>query len=109
MISGGQLQPRLARHSSKSLNAGTSAGLVATVVSNPLDVVATRMMAAKNAQCMQKSTLGTILDIWQREGIRAFYNGFIGNVLRITSFNVVLWLSYEQIRKTGKELVPVSN
>lgn len=80
-----------------------AAGLVATVLSNPLDVVATRMMAAKNTQCVQKSTLDTILEIWRCEGIGAFYSGFGPNMLRIGSFNVVLWLSYEQIRKVGKD------
>lgn len=80
-----------------------TAGLVATILSNPLDVVATRMMAAKNTQCVQKGTLATILDIWRREGIGAFYSGFGPNILRIGSFNIVLWLSYEQIRKLGRQ------
>lgn len=80
-----------------------AAGLVATVLSNPLDVVATRMMAAKNTQCVQKGTLTTIIDIWRCEGIGAFFSGFGPNILRIGSFNIVLWLSYEQIRKLGRE------
>lgn len=83
--------------SALSANAGMAAGLVATVVSNPLDVVATRMMVVKTQ--VKKGTLGTILDIWRREGIGAFYSGFGPNILRIGSFNIVLWLSYEQIRK----------
>jgi solute carrier family 25 (mitochondrial uncoupling protein), member 8/9 len=86
-----------------------AAGLVATVMSNPLDVVSTRIMAAKDTQFVQKGTLETILEIWRREGITAFYSGFGPNILRTGSFNIVLWLSYEQIRRLGKEPAVVSN
>jgi solute carrier family 25 (mitochondrial uncoupling protein), member 8/9 len=72
------------------------------VLSNPLDVVSTRLMAAKKAHDPNISTLGMIVTIWQREGFWSFYKGFGPNVLRIGAFNIVLWLSYEQIRKIGR-------
>lgn len=79
-----------------------TAGLVATVVSNPLDVVSTRLMAAKKSSSTAIGTLGMVASIWQREGFLSFFKGFGPNVLRIGTFNIVLWLSYEQVRKLGR-------
>ena len=78
-----------------------TAGLVATVLSNPLDVVATRLMAAKQTAGGGQGTVATVLALWRNEGVRAFFKGFRPNVLRIGTFNVILWMSYEQIRKLG--------
>jgi hypothetical protein len=79
-----------------------TAGLVATILSNPLDVVATRLMAAKKSQlAVGTSTMKTILQMWEHEGLASFYKGFGPNVLRIGAFNVLLWTSYEQIRRLG--------
>ena len=84
------------------LGAGMTAGLVATIVSNPLDVVTTRLMAAKRSQNPSAGTWDTIASMWAREGIRSFFKGFGPNVLRIGTFNVIMWAAYEQIRKLGK-------
>ena len=32
------------------------------------------------------------------EGSRAFYRGFKASCLRLVSWNIVLWLSYEQLK-----------
>lgn len=82
--------------------AGMAAGLMATVTSNPLDVVTTRLMAVKRSQVAPVGTLETITQMYVNEGLRSFYKGFGPNVLRIGTFNVVLWAVYEQIRKLGK-------
>ena len=76
-----------------------AAGLVATIVSSPMDVVSTRLMAVKKSQNPSAGTLDTVAQMWAKEGFTSFYKGFGPNVLRIGSFNVVLWTSYEQIRK----------
>ena len=34
-------------------------------------------------------------------GPRAFYRGFVASCLRLVSWNVVLWLTYEQIKLLG--------
>jgi hypothetical protein len=82
--------------------AGMTAGLVATIVSNPFDVVSTRLMAGKKSQNASWGTLETISQMWAKEGFTSFYKGFGPNVLRIGAFNVILWMSYEQIRKTWR-------
>jgi hypothetical protein len=85
------------------IDAGMTAGFVATVLSNPLDVVSTRLMATRKSHAVQRGTLETIYRMWQREGLSSFYKGFGPNMLRIGSFNVVLWLSYEQIRRIARD------
>lgn len=60
-------------------------------------------MAAKKSQLLVGTgTLATIMQIWRREGLMAFYRGFRPNVLRICAFNIMLWTSYEQIRRIGR-------
>jgi H2-forming N5,N10-methylenetetrahydromethanopterin dehydrogenase-like enzyme len=91
-------------HEVKHPFAGMTAGFVATIVSNPLDVVSTRLMAAKKSElAVGKSTMETISQMWEREGLASFYKGFGPNVLRISTFNMALWTSYEQIRRLGNE------
>ena len=34
----------------------------------------------------------------QREGVKAFYSGFRASCMRLVSWNIVLWLSYEQLK-----------
>ena len=40
----------------------------------------------------------------QREGLASFYKGFWPNFLRVGSFNVVMWLSYEWFKDAFKQL-----
>jgi solute carrier family 25 (mitochondrial uncoupling protein), member 8/9 len=76
--------------------AGLTAGLVATILGNPMDVVSTRIMVRK-ALGSHGSMAQTCQDMFRREGALSFYQGFVPNFARIGSFNVVLWMSYEQI------------
>ena len=39
----------------------------------------------------------------QREGLASFYKGFWPNFLRVGSFNVVMWLSYEWFKDAFKQ------
>ena len=38
------------------------------------------------------------LIIPRQEGLLAFYKGFNASCLRLVSWNIVLWLSYEQLK-----------
>ena len=72
---------------------------MATLLSNPFDLVATRIMAGKRVAGADMTMLNVIKDLWINEGILGFYKGFGPNMLRIGSFNIVMWLSYEQVKK----------
>lgn len=63
-------------------------------------------MMRKSGMCLQARATGEAqqslpsfcMRMLREEGVSAFYKGFIPNFARIGSFNIVLWLSYEQIR-----------
>uniref|UniRef100_A0A7S4V9F7 Uncharacterized protein n=1 Tax=Alexandrium monilatum TaxID=311494 RepID=A0A7S4V9F7_9DINO len=75
---------------------GLFAGLLATLLGSPADVVGTRIVAARESS----GSLGAYcINMLRREGISSFYKGFIPNFARIGSYNIVLWASYEQFRK----------
>ena len=86
------------------LASGLTAGLAATVLGSPWDVIGTRLMApgkssSKDAAKQATGLFPFIANMLRTEGIGAFYKGFVPNFARIGSFNIVLWLSYEQIKK----------
>ncbi|KAL0051555.1 hypothetical protein WJX82_009741 [Trebouxia sp. C0006] len=84
------------------LASGLTAGLAATVLGSPWDVIGTRLMAPGKSTGKAKQAQGLfpfIAHMLRTEGIGAFYKGFVPNFARIGSFNIVLWLSYEQIKK----------
>lgn len=86
------------------LASGLTAGLTATVLGSPWDVIGTRLMAPGKSSGEQAAKQVTglfpfIANMLKTEGIGAFYKGFVPNFARIGSFNIVLWLSYEQIKK----------
>lgn len=77
------------------------AGFCAVCVGSPFDVVKTRIMNAKpNAEgkVPYKSMLDAFVKIFQQEGPRAFYKGFLPNFVRLGSWVTVMFLSYEQIK-----------
>jgi len=79
--------------------AGLSAGLAATVLGSPMDVVSTRIMVNRGRPGAAAETmLGTIAQMYRREGLLSLWSGCAPNFLRIASFNIVMWATYEQIK-----------
>ena len=72
------------------------AGVTATLVASPVDVVKTRFMNSPSGayhgalHCAQQTA--------RQEGLLAFYKGFSASCVRIVSWNIVLWLTYEQLK-----------
>eukprot|EP00897_Mesotaenium_endlicherianum_P003616 jgi/Mesen1/3282/ME000019S02692 len=84
------------------ITASLMAGLVASVTSNPLDVIKTRLMDMKTPpgqKPMYAGALDCAIKTTRAEGPMALYKGFIPTVTRQGPFTVVLFLSLEQIRK----------
>jgi len=86
---------------------GLSAGLAATLLGSPVDVIKTRVMAANNsgnspsAPGGPKVGTGPIriaLDLLKTQGPLAFYKGFIPNFARIGSWNIVTWVTLEKLK-----------
>eukprot|EP00892_Ulva_mutabilis_P005272 jgi/Ulvmu1/3116/UM015_0156.1 len=76
--------------------AGLTAGLTATAIGSPADVVSTRIMVNR-AKGYQLGMLATCRDMYTKEGLSSFYQGCVPNLLRISAFNVVMFNMYELI------------
>ncbi|XP_023665714.2 dicarboxylate carrier UCP2-like [Paramormyrops kingsleyae] len=73
------------------------AGFCTTVIASPVDVVKTRCM---NSACGQySSALNCALTMLTKEGPLAFYKGFMPSFLRLGSWNVVMFVTYEQLKR----------
>ncbi|XP_006028117.1 mitochondrial uncoupling protein 3 [Alligator sinensis] len=77
--------------------AAFGAGFCATVVASPVDVVKTRYMNSARGQ--YKNALNCMLTMVIKEGPAAFYKGFVPSFLRLGSWNIVMFVSYEQLKR----------
>lgn len=96
LISTGYMREGIACHFASAV----VAGVTATLVASPVDVVKTRFM--NSPQGRYRGALHCAQLTAQTEGLLAFYKGFTASCLRLVSWNIVLWLSYEQIKLAVK-------
>ncbi|XP_020773413.1 mitochondrial brown fat uncoupling protein 1 [Boleophthalmus pectinirostris] len=73
------------------------AGFVTTVIASPVDVVKTRYMNSPPGQ--YKSAINCAWVMMTKEGPTAFYKGFVPSFLRLGSWNIVMFVSFEQIKR----------
>ncbi|XP_029156379.1 mitochondrial uncoupling protein 2-like [Nylanderia fulva] len=83
------------------LTAATAAGLCTTLAASPVDVVKTRYM--NSAAGEYKGAIDCAIRTFVQEGPLAFYKGFIPSFARLVSWNIVLWVTYEQIKLQMKQ------
>jgi hypothetical protein len=76
---------------------GAIAGGFGSALTNPMDVVKTRMMVYDLSE-KQKNWLGTVSSIAQEEGLMAFWKGCTPRLLQKMPANAVFFLSYEFFR-----------
>ncbi|KAJ4962919.1 hypothetical protein NE237_022858 [Protea cynaroides] len=87
------------------VSASFTAGFVAAVASNPVDVIKTRVMNMKVEAGAPPPYCGAIdcaLKTVRAEGPMALYKGFIPTISRQGPFTVVLFVTLEQVRKLLK-------
>ncbi|XP_056267568.1 dicarboxylate carrier SLC25A8-like [Pseudoliparis swirei] len=77
--------------------AAFSAGFCTTIVASPVDVVKTRFMNSPDGK--YKSSISCALTMLRKEGPTAFYKGFTPSFLRLGSWNIVMFVTYEQIKR----------
>uniref|UniRef100_M4AC31 Dicarboxylate carrier UCP2 n=1 Tax=Xiphophorus maculatus TaxID=8083 RepID=M4AC31_XIPMA len=77
--------------------AAFAAGFCTTVVASPVDVVKTRFMNSVPGQ--YGGAANCALTMLLKEGPSAFYKGFMPSFLRLGSWNIVMFVSYEQIQR----------
>jgi solute carrier family 25 (mitochondrial uncoupling protein), member 8/9 len=94
---------------------GAFAGLIATIIGNPVDVVKTRVMAGSsasaqpNANIVYKGALDCIVKTFQNEGILAFYQGVIPMFYRLTGWNILMFIGFEQCKAIARDYYQTSN
>ncbi|BBG95846.1 uncoupling protein 5 [Prunus dulcis] len=88
------------------VTASFAAGFVASVASNPIDVIKTRVMNMKvepGREPPYSGALDCALKTVRAEGPMALYKGFIPTISRQGPFTVVLFVTLEQLRKVLKD------
>ncbi|XP_065873867.1 mitochondrial uncoupling protein 5 [Euphorbia lathyris] len=88
------------------VTASFAAGFVAAVVSNPVDVIKTRVMNMKveaGGVSPYSGALDCALKTVKAEGPLALYKGFIPTISRQGPFTIVLFVTLEQVRKVLKD------
>uniref|UniRef100_F7AQ05 Mitochondrial uncoupling protein 2 n=1 Tax=Xenopus tropicalis TaxID=8364 RepID=F7AQ05_XENTR len=73
------------------------AGFCTTVIASPVDVVKTRYMNSAKGQ--YASAINCAITMFRKEGPKAFYKGFMPSFLRLGSWNVVMFVTYEQLKR----------
>ena len=80
-----------------NLNAASIvAGLLATITTNPADVLKTKLMASKGEY---KGLMDCAVHVVKRHGLRAFASGFVPNYIRIGAHSLFTLPLYEEMRK----------
>lgn len=88
------------------VTASFAAGFVASVASNPVDVIKTRVMNMKveaGAPPPYSGAIDCAMKTVRAEGPMALYKGFIPTISRQGPFTVVLFVTLEQVRKLLKD------
>ncbi|XP_051881847.1 mitochondrial uncoupling protein 2 [Pristis pectinata] len=73
------------------------AGFCTTLIASPVDVVKTRYMNSAPGQ--YNSALNCAVTMFTKEGVTAFYKGFMPSFLRLGSWNIVMFITYEQLKR----------
>lgn len=87
------------RHSTiQYLIASSTSKMISTCIFYPLQVIRSRLQVIDN-----KSTLNTkhviTIDIYKKEGVRAFYKGLTANLLRVVPATCTTFLIYEEVKQ----------
>ena len=84
-------------------SAAVIAGFCTTVVASPVDVVKTRYMNSSKGQ--YKGAMDCAIRMFVQEGSKAFYKGFVPSFYRLVSWNIMMWMTYEQMQLQVVKLV----
>lgn len=81
----------------KSFSCGLAAGIIASVVTHPADVIKTSMQLFPSRY--QHRTREAILSIYRRLGVRGFFSGLVPRLVRRTLVSALSWTVYDRVRK----------
>ncbi|XP_004643680.1 mitochondrial brown fat uncoupling protein 1 [Octodon degus] len=73
------------------------AGFCTTLLSSPVDVVKTRFINSAPGQYV--SVPSCAMTMLNKEGPTAFFKGFVPSFLRLASWNVIMFVCFEQLKR----------
>ncbi|XP_045196967.2 mitochondrial uncoupling protein 3-like [Mercenaria mercenaria] len=76
---------------------GFGSGFVATIIASPIDVVKTRYMSSFVGQ--YTGVIDCLVQMIKENGLRSLYKGVVPSFMRIGSWNIVMFVCYEEIKK----------
>lgn len=76
---------------------GITAGILASIVTNPADVVKTRMQLYPNKF---PNILSAAIYIHQTHGVFGYFQGMVPRMLRRTLMAAMAWTIYERVTRT---------
>ena len=89
--------------------AATTAGFAATIIGSPVDVVKTRVMAARRAAEGAGAGAGAgvgafecVATMLRTEGVGAFYKGVAPAFFRLTGWSIVMFTTFEQFKAAAR-------
>lgn len=88
-----------------------AAGFCATVVASPVDVVKTRFMNSHHGQ--YSGAVDCAVKMFKEGGMKAFYKGFMPSFIRLGSWNICMFVTFEQLKRLfthvsqGGKIMPV--
>merc|ERR1711962_1428705 len=86
--------------------ASLSSGIITSLVSNPMDVIKTRMMNQQNipgnSSKRYRNSLDCLTLTYKTEGAHALFKGLIPGFFRYGPWSVIFFLTYEQLRLLGE-------
>ncbi|GIY91903.1 mitochondrial uncoupling protein 3, partial [Caerostris extrusa] len=74
-----------------------AAGFCATVVASPVDVVKTRFMNSHHGQ--YTGAIDCALKMFKEGGFTSFYKGFMPSFIRLGSWNICMFVTFEQLKR----------
>jgi hypothetical protein len=82
----------------KNFSCGLAAGIVASVVTHPADVIKTSMQLFPSRY--QHRTREAILSVYRRLGVKGFFSGLMPRLVRRSLVSALSWTVYDRVRET---------
>lgn len=81
---------------------GLVAGFVATVIASPVDVVKTRYISAPVGR--YSGVINCLSTMIRDNGIGSIYKGFVPSFIRFGTWNIIMFVCYEQLKRRFADL-----
>ncbi len=82
----------------KSFSCGLVAGIVASIVTHPADVIKTSLQLFPSRS--RHRTRDTVLSIYRRLGVKGFFPGLMPRLVRRSLVSALSWTVYDRVRNT---------